>query len=103
MVEVAIADPLLDNHIIGYFYIFISETDVNGQQILKQDAGDARVSYNFKLTTIDPVTGSNNYFDVYKNVCDEPDGIHACSDSVMNPEDSWFRSSGYERHYSENW
>ena len=51
---------------------------------------------------IPPNEGSNNYFDVYKFTCDE--GTHvSCKDPVMNPEDSWFTSNSYERHFAENW
>ena len=106
MVEVAIADPLNDDNIFGFFYLFLSEFVVaNGrhQYVLTQDAGQIRVNYTFDLTTIDPDTGSNNYFDVYKFSCDEFNGIHVCNDDVMNPEDSWFVSNTYQRHFAENW
>ena len=50
-----------------------------------------------------PNVGSNNYFDVYKFTCDDFGDIHSCKDPIMNPEDSWFSSNSYERHFAENW
>ena len=103
MVEVAIADPLTDGTIYGFMYLFVTEKDkATGSYVLQQDAGDRRINYTFSLTTKNE-EGSNNYFDVYKFTCDDPNGIHGCKDDVMNPENSWFTSNTYQRHFAENW
>lgn len=98
--EVAIADPIKDGEIFGFAYLFVSQRHKRGQYFLRQDAGQQRVSYNFNLTTQD---GSNSYFDAYKFNCDEPIDDHECRDAEMNPEDSWFKSPTYMRHFGENW
>merc|ERR1712156_1299504 len=103
MVEVAIADPLTDGTIYGFVYLFVSEKDENtGTYVLQQDANDRRINYTFSLTTKND-EGSNNYFDVYKFKCDDAKDIHECNDDIMNPEDSWFSSNTYQRHFAENW
>ena len=103
MVEVAIADPLTDGTIYGFMYLFVSQKVENsGRYLLKQDANQKRINYTFSLTTTNN-EGSNNYFDVYKFACDDPAGIHQCKDEIMNPEDTWFTSKSYERHFAENW
>ena len=83
-------------------YLFVSEKiGETGSYVLQQDANQKYVNYTFSLTTTNE-EGSNNYFDVYKFTCDE--GTHvSCKDPVMNPEDSWFTSNSYERHFAENW
>ena len=102
MVEVAIADPLTDGTIFGFVYLFVSEkVETTGTYILQQDANDRRVNYTFSLITEND-EGSNNYFDVYKFQCDNG-AITQCKDDVMNPEDSWFISNTYQRHFAENW
>ena len=102
MVEVAIADPLTDRTIFGFVYLFVSEkVETTGTYILQQDANDRRVNYTFSLITEND-EGSNNYFDVYKFQCDNG-AITQCKDDVMNPEDSWFISNTYQRHFAENW
>ena len=103
MVEVAIADPLTDGTIYGFVYLFVSEKDENtGTYVLQQDANDRRINYTFSLTTKND-EGSNDYFDVYKFKCDDTIDIHECNDDIMNPEDSWFSSNTYQRHFAENW
>lgn len=98
-----IEDPEAYGEIVGSVFLFLSDEQESGQPFLRQDAGQRLVNYSFNLTTIDAQTGSNNYFDVYKIICDEFSGLHACKDKVMNPEDSWFMSDHYQRHYAENW
>lgn len=29
--------------------------------------------------------------------------MYECADSEMNPEDTWFKSDFYEKHFAENW
>ena len=57
-----------NNNVLGYIYIFVQET--------KYKFNEKLVNYHFNLTKKDPITGSNNYFDVYKFKCDKPNGIH---------------------------
>ena len=61
--------------------------------------------YQFKLTKEDTSTGSNDYFDVYNFDCNQINDIHTCKDEVneMNPEDTWFSSPHYQRHFTQNW
>ncbi len=60
--------------------------------------------YSFSLNKTDSETGSNDYFDVYKFMCDSnPDNIQCKPEETMNPENSLFSSSVFERHFSENW
>ena len=98
-----IADPLKEGNIYGFFYIFQSKMDQNGQYFWKQDAGQKRVNYTFYLTNFDEETGSNSYFDAYKVDCDDSKDVDYCADEVMNPEDTWLYSGNYQRHYAENW
>ena len=103
MVEVAIADPLTDGTIYGFMYLFVSQKIENsGRYLLNQDANQRRINYTFSLTTTN-TEGSNNYFDVYKFTCDDAVDIDECKDEIMNPEDSWFTSKSYQRHFAENW
>ncbi len=104
MVEVAIADPLKDHVVLGFVYLFVSEQSAEGRYLLKQDANEPRVEYNFSLTSTSD-SGSNDYFEAYKFGCDDPNAnIHQCpDDEVMNPEDTWFKSKTYQRHFAENW
>lgn len=95
MFELAIRDPLTENAILGYAYMFKSDSQ-------NQDAGKASLQYQFNLVTT-TMSGSHSYFDVYKSKCDTYFGLWDCIDAVMNPEDSWFRSEYYERHFAENW
>ena len=90
-VEVGIADPLQEGNIYGFFYLFESaRKEDGGGYFWRPDAGQKRVQYEFRLTTIDE-NGSNAYKDVYD--------MH----SGRNPEDTWFSSDFYQRHFSENW
>lgn len=91
-------DPLQDGNTIGYVYIF----ENNGS--LKQDADNVLVKYEFNLTKTDE-HGSNNYFDAYQFDCTDPSDGYQCGnrDVPMNPEDTWFQSRHYARHFSENW
>ena len=87
-------------NIIGYIYLLISKLD-SGSPILSPDAGYKLVDYQFNLA-------SRIYKEDYKFNCDMPanqDGTtnHDCLDPIMNPEDSWFKSGHYERHFKENW
>jgi len=103
MVEVAIADPLTDGTIYGFVYLFVSEkVETTGTYVLKQDADLLRINYDFYLTTKND-EGSNDYFDAYKFTCDDAKDIHEYKDEIMNPEDSWFVSNTYQRHFAENW
>ena len=54
---------------------------------------------------MDTSTGSNDYFDVYNFDCNQINDIHTCKDEVneMNPEDTWFSSPHYQRHFTQNW
>ena len=88
---------------IGWVYIFKNDGT------LSQDAGQPLVTYDFSLMKTDGL-GSNDYFDAYVFECQE--GIHGgdyeCRDGEdtgerMNPEDTWFKSDHYERHWAHNW
>ena len=78
---------------LGYIYVFLEPNNEFNERL---------VNYDFKLTK---TTSSNNYFDVYKFTCANPLNDFQCNDGVstMNPEDTWFRSPYYERHFSQNW
>ena len=91
-VELAVG---FEEEILGYAYLFREE--------FKMHSTERLVNYNFNLTK--KVDNSNEYFDVYKFSCDDKKDIHQCRDSVpdMNPEDSWFASKHYQRHFSQNW
>ena len=89
-VEVGIADPLEEGQIYGFFYLFQAAKAEDGSYLLRPDAGQKRVQYEFRLTTVDE-NGSNDYLDVYD--------MH----SGPNPEDTWFTSDVYQRHFAENW
>ena len=103
MVEVAIADPLTDGTIYGFMYLFVSQKIENsGRYLLSQDANQKRINYTFSLTTTNN-EGSNNYFDVYKFTCDNGNHVQCGKDEIMNPEDTWFTSKSYQRHFAENW
>ena len=93
LVEIAIG--VVDT-VIGYVYVFIEESN---------DFNEKLVDYEFKLTKEDASTGSHDYFDVYNYHCPTWQSIHTCKDEVdeMNPEDTWFRSPHYHRHFSQNW
>lgn len=82
--------------------MFVSEKGPKGDYLLRQDANVSRISYNFQLTQTDE-NGSNDYFDVYKFACDDPAGVHSCKDEIMNPENTFFESDVYSRHFAENW
>ena len=83
-VEVGIADPLQEGNIYGFFYLFESaRKEDGGGYFWRPDAGQKRVQYEFRLTTIDE-NGSNAYKDVYD--------MH----SGRNPEDTWFSSDFYD-------
>ena len=98
IVEVKIGDPDQFDNVIGYVYLFILEhPDTTNENT------DDLVSYTFNLTNINEQTGSNDYIDAYKWFCEIWAGIHKCKDEVMNPEDSWFKSDHYQRHFKENW
>ena len=91
-VELAIG---VEEEIIGYVYLFREEFKIAVPENL--------VNYNFNLTK--KVDNSNEYLDVYKFSCENKKDIHQCHDPVsdMNPEDSWFSSKHYQRHFSQNW
>ena len=91
-VELAIG---FDDEILGYVYLFREE--------FKTDFTEKLVNYNFNLTKT--VDNSNDYFDVYKFICEDPSQHTQCREKVsdMNPEDSWFTSEHYQRHFSHNW
>lgn len=96
--ELEIMDPLTGST-IGFLYIY--ENDGS----LQQDANNRLVDYQFNLTKTDE-NGSNNYFDVYMHNCSmgAHGGEYECRDTEsMNPEDTWFKSDFYERHFAENW
>ena len=91
-VELAIG---FDDEILGYVYLFREE--------FKTDFTEKLVNYEFNLTK--KVDNSNDYFDVYKFICEDPTQHTQCKEHVsdMNPEDSWFASEHYQRHFSHNW
>ena len=95
-----IADPLEGDQTIGFLYVYLSDGSLNG------DAGAPLVQYELNLLKRDG-QGSYNYFDVYKNDCDLPEEEtgYTCDEDIlsMNPEDSWFISPYYERHFAHNW
>ena len=93
VVEIAVGNR---DTVIGYVYVFIEESN---------DFNEKLVDYEFKLTKEDSNTGSHDYFDVYNYHCPTWQSIHTCKDEVdeMNPEDTWFRSPHYHRHFSQNW
>ena len=95
-----ITDPIDGDQ--GYVYFFLSAYDSERKPILPQDAGQKLVHYDFQLLTKNE-HGSNDYLDVYKFSCDQPKDVHECFDETMNPEDTWFKSPFYERHFAENW
>ena len=103
MVEVIIVDDLKFGSVFGYIYLFTTLLDATGNPILRQDAHQKLVQYDFKLTTFDQKSGSNAYFDVYKFNCTFPKDIHECFDKDMNPEDSFVKTKHYARHFSSNW
>ena len=76
--------------------------NVKGIPLLKSDAGQKLVNYDFKLLREEENLNSD-YFDSYKFDCDQPKDVHECYDEVMNPEDSWMESKFYQRHFAENW
>ena len=53
MIEVAVFTT--DGHGFGYVYFFLSELDHDGIPLLKSDAGQKLVHYNFNLTTVSKV------------------------------------------------
>jgi len=90
--ELEVIDPI-NEEVLGYMYLFISDGS------LDQGAGTSRIEYNFNLTKTDE-NGSNNYFDVYDfdgNEIDWTDHV------ILNPEDSYFQSQYYQRHFAFNW
>ena len=100
-VEVTVTDPI--DGCQGYVYFFLSDYEAHTRQpLLSQNPGPKLVDYTFKLKTTDD-KGSNEYLDVYKFACDKPKDIHECFDEIMNPEDTWFKSPFYHRHFAENW
>ena len=96
--------------ILGYIYLFKSEKDDNGTAKLSPDAGHNLVEYELNFLPRDG-SESFSYKDDYKFDCEErlwnPPAYnwtnHDCLDPIMNPEDSWFKSPFYERHFQENW
>ena len=62
MVEVIVSD--VGGYGFGYVYLFISKKDGKGVPILRSDAGQKLVSYNFNLTAASK-ENSADYFDVY--------------------------------------
>ncbi len=102
MVEVKILDPNYANVTLGYVYFFMIK-DID----LDQEVEDL-VSYKFNLTLTWPDpndTLADSYKKWYKFRCSRYVFFpHECSnDEIMNPEDSWFKSAHYERHFAENW
>ena len=95
---IEIIDPVDANNTLGVIYVMVS---LDGS--LNPNAGNPLVDYDFQL--VNSVNGSNAYKVAYQNHCPEGDQItdYECRDSLMNPEDSWFVSNYYERHFSENW
>lgn len=100
-VELEIQDPLLAEETIGYFYIFLSDGT------LQPDANAPLVEYKLNLLNTND-QGSNDYFDAYNFECEIGGGPidrgYECKEKgPKNPEDSWFKSPFYERHFAENW
>ena len=93
-----------ENTIYGFVYLFLSAEN-NGKYLLRQDANDVRIHYTFNLTSTNE-QGSNDYLDVYNLDCpnDETERkVISCYEKDLNPEDTWFSSHTYQRHFSENW
>jgi hypothetical protein len=104
IVEVKIGES--STEILGYIYFFQSDLDTNSMKpVLSQDAGGQKlVNYTFNLVNFHPkYANSREYFDAYKFNCDYPKNMDECHDEIMNPENSWFTSDHYSRHFSENW
>ena len=95
--EIEVFDPW-QNRIHGYLYLYIQ---YSGDY--DQDAGKDYVHYNFYLNKTGE-KGTHDYFDAYNLHCSVPDGRYECQDPYpLNPEDSRFNSSFYERHWAQNW
>ena len=98
--EVTIIDPLDKDRTRGYVYLFKSSLDSNNQPMLRQDAAQKLVHYDFDLT-------KGEYKANYQFQCTgfvtEIEPGHLCSDTNMNPEDSWVKTAHYSQHFAENW
>ncbi len=96
--ELEIGDPLQGGATLGWLYVFLC---IPGS--CPHEAGPALVNYNFNLLNAHG-GASNSYKDAYKNHCEINMTSTECNESeIMNPEDSWFHSPYYERHFAENW
>ena len=90
---------ILADSVHGYVYLYACRDPC----IYSPDAGKQYVNYSFKLLNNDS-SGSHEYLDVYQLHCKYPDGRYECDDEMpMNPEDTWFTSDYYERHWKQNW
>ena len=93
-----IYDPLV-GRVVSYVYLYRTLEDT----VWDQSAGFDYVYYGFKLNNTGP-KGTHEYFDAYKPHCSVDDGRYECEDPYpLNPEDSWFSSLFYERHWAQNW
>ena len=82
-------------------FIYLRPVVNNGQ--LTPDAGQRLVQYEFNLTKTGP-EGTHFYQDAYEIHCNVKDGRYECDDpEPKNPEDTWFKSAYYERHWAQNW
>jgi len=90
--ELEVVDPLSSSS-LGFMYLFLSDGS------LDQAAGNPLVEYFFNLTATTD-SGSNDYFDVYNFGASLPGFTDY---EIENSENSYFKSSHYQRHFSENW
>ncbi len=88
--ELRLTDPL--DGTIGYVYLFVQDGTLDPsagasyvEYVFSPNAGDYLATYN--TAGVDPDTGERN------DDFGEP----------LNPEDSWIRTSVYERHWSYRW
>ena len=85
---------------MGYLYLFTLQS---GNSDINPGAGEQLVEYKFNLTKTGP-GGTNAYLDAYEVHCNVFDGTYECEDAYpKNPEDTWFKSPYYERHFAQNW
>merc|ERR1712179_304052 len=90
--ELEVVDPVSSSS-LGFMYLFLSDGS------LDQAAGNPLVEYFFNLTATTD-SGSNDYFDVYNFGASLPGFTDY---EIENSENSYFKSSHYQRHFSENW
>ena len=96
--ELAIRDQADADKIIGYLYLFLSDT-------LTGDSNQKLVTYSFELIE-SKVAKSADYKDVYQFACDNlytSNGYECDLDDIINLEHSSVTTPYYMRGFSENW